>query len=384
MELDFDPDQEALRDSVRAFLDTECPIALVREVVEARIAGRSADAVADALDAKTAALGWPALTVPEAAGGLGLGPIELALVAEELGRALAPGRLFATITQYVPIVAALGTAEQAERLLAPVADGSVSATLAIAEPAGSVDPATTTVVARPTADGVVLHGSKASVVEPAPDGMVAVVARTPGTEGDDGVGVYVVPTDACVVRPVDAVDPSRVLATIDLDGVVVEPDHTLGIPGRESAAAVRHALDTATLGLALDAVGAAQALFDLSLDYVKQREQFGVPIGSFQSMKHKFADMLILVERARALAYFAALTIAEGDERQSLATAMAKAAAGDAATRVAKEGIQVHGGIGYTWEADVHLYVRRLESDALLFGSAAHHRRHVSDVLVGG
>ena len=137
----------------------------------------------------------------------------------------------------------------------------------------------------------------------------------------------------------------------------------------------------ATVALALDAVGAAQQLFDISLAYVGEREQFGVPVGSFQAIKHKFADMLILLERARALGYFAALTIAEDDERRSVATAMAKAAAGDAATRIAKEGIQVHGGIGYTWESDVHLYVRRLESDAVLFGTAAQHRSDVADLI---
>ena len=163
------------------------------------------------------------------------------------------------------------------------------------------------------------------------------------------------------MTPIDAVDPSRLLATVALDGVRVDAAHTLGDPGPPTtAAALRRALDTATVALALDAVGAAQQLFDVSLDYVKQREQFGVPVGSFQAIKHKFADLLVLLERARALGYYAALTIAEDDAEQSLATAMAKAAAGDVATRMAKEGIQLHGGIGYTWESDVHLYVRRL------------------------
>jgi alkylation response protein AidB-like acyl-CoA dehydrogenase len=379
VELDFDSEQEALRDSVRAFLDRECPIGFVREIVEARIAGGTADATA--LHAQMVELGWAALGVPEHAGGLALGPIEVALVAEELGRALTPGPLFTTLTQFVPLVQALGTDAQIATLLGPVAAGTAAGTVAVAGPSGGVDPAATPIEAAPTGSGVALTGRASLVMEPDPKGLVAVVARTPGTTGEDGIAAYVVPVAACTVTPIDAIDPSRVLADVTFAGVTVPTEARLGDPGPGTAETIRRAFDLATVGLALDAVGAAQALFDLSLDYVKQREQFGVPIGSFQSMKHKFADLLVLLERARALAYFAALTIAEADERQAIATAMAKAAAGDAAARIAKEGIQVHGGIGYTWEADVHLYVRRLESDAVLFGSADDHRRTVATLL---
>jgi alkylation response protein AidB-like acyl-CoA dehydrogenase len=379
MELDFDTDQEDLRDAARAFLADRCPIGLVREIVEARIVGRTADA--STLQEHMVELGWPALGIPEAIGGVGLGPIEIALLAEELGRVVAPGPLFATVTQYVPVVLALASPEQATALLGPIAAGEVTGTLAVMEPTGSTDPSTTSVVATATADGWTLRGTKASVLEPDADGMLAVVARVAGSEGDDGIGVFVIPVSAGRVEPVDSVDPSRILATVHLDGVAVDAAHTLGTPGPATAAGLRHALDVATLGLALDAVGAAQRLFDVSLDYVKHREQFGVPVGSFQALKHKFADMSILLERARSLGYYAALTIAEGDDEQALATAMAKAAAGDVATRVAQEGIQVHGGIGYTWEADVHLYVRRLQADAVLFGNAAAHRRRVADLI---
>jgi alkylation response protein AidB-like acyl-CoA dehydrogenase len=376
MELDFDTDQEDLRDSARTFLAAECPVSLVRAVVEDRIHGRPADT--SALHAHMTALGWPALAVPAEAGGLGLGPIELALLAEELGRALAPGPLFATVTQYVPVVAALATPEQAVALLSPVAEGTVAGTLAIAEPTGAVDPAATTVTATPRDGGWVLNGAKATVFEPTADGMAVVVARVEGTDGDDGVGAFVVPLAECTVTPIDAVDPSRLLATVSCDAVFVDTAHTLGAPGRATAAALRRALDVATVAVALDTVGAAQQLFDISLEYVGQREQFGVPVGSFQAVKHKFADLLVLLERARALGYYAALTLAEDDAEQSLAAAMAKAAAGDAALLMAKEGIQLHGGIGFTWEADVHLYVRRLESDAILFGTPEHHRQLVA------
>ncbi len=379
MELDFDADQEALRDSVRDFLTAECPIGRVREVVDARIAGGEAET--SALTAHMVELGWSALTVPESAGGLGLGAIELGLVAEELGRAVAPGPLFATLTQYVPLVAELADGDERDVLLGPIASGAVSGTAAIAEPTGAVDPAATTVTATPTAAGFTLRGEKSAVFEPTAGGSIVVVARVPGTGGDEGLGAFVVPTDACVVTRADVIDPSRVLATVRLDDVSVAPEHVLGTPGPAAAAAIRRAIDTATVALALDAVGASQALFDLALEYVKHREQFGVPVGSFQAVKHKFADMLVLLERARALGYYAMLTIAERDERQSLAAAMAKAAAGDVAERVAREGIQLHGGIGYTWESDVHLYVRRLQADAVLFGAPDAHRQRVADLI---
>ena len=379
MELDFDSDQEALRDSVRAFLAVECPIAAVRGIVETRIAGGQVEPTV--LHTKMSDLGWPALTVPEAAGGLGLGAVELVLVAEELGRALAPGPLLTTMTQFVPVVSELGSPEQIVAWLGPVAAGESSGTLAIADATGCVDPAMTTAIATPSSAGFTITGTKHLVMEPAATGSIVVIARLPDTEGDDGVGAFVVPASLTRIDPIDSVDPSRRLATVTFDAVNVAGDHALGNPGHGIAAALRRAVQSGTVGLALDAVGAAQQLFDVSLEYVKQREQFGVPIGSFQAIKHKFADMLILLERARALGYFAALTIAEDDPRRALATAMAKAAAGDAVSRIAKEAIQVHGGIGYTWESDVHLYVRRIESDAVLFGTAQQHRQTVADLI---
>ncbi|MBK5289683.1 MAG: acyl-CoA/acyl-ACP dehydrogenase [Acidimicrobiia bacterium] len=379
MELDFDPEHEDLRDSVRSVLAAECPISLVRDIVDTRFGGGASEPTR--LIEQMVALGWPALTVPEAAGGLGFGPIELALVTEELGRALTPGPLFATLTQFVPMVTELGSVDDQETWLGPIAAGTGWGTVAIAEASGSIDPAATTVDATPTAHGWELSGTKHFVVEPTAGGEIVVVAREMGTTNDDGIGAFIVPVDAIRVEPIDGADPSRVLATVHLDQVAVTTDRMLGTPIPATAAGIRRANHVATVGLALDAVGAAQQAFDVSLEYVKQREQFGVPIGSFQAIKHKFADMLILLERARSLSYYAALTIAEDDDRRALATAMAKAAAGDAVARIAKEAIQVHGGIGYTWESDVHLYVRRIESDALLYGNANQHRQDVATLI---
>jgi alkylation response protein AidB-like acyl-CoA dehydrogenase len=179
----------------------------------------------------------------------------------------------------------------------------------------------------------------------------------------------------------EAFDGSRRLVHATLDGGQGERDRVLGDPDASAAPALRRAVEEATVCLALEMVGTAQTIFDITLEYAKQREQFGVPIGSFQAIKHKFADMIVSVERARATGYFAALTIAEDDARRTTATSVAKAAAGDCQRLLGKEGIQIHGGIGYTWEHDMHLYVKRPKSLEPLFGSATTHRAHIAELL---
>jgi alkylation response protein AidB-like acyl-CoA dehydrogenase len=372
--LEFTAEQDELRDGVRAMLARECPIALVREVVEK-------GATPDALWAHMVELGWPALTVPEHAGGLGMGTVELAVVVEELGRVLAPGPFVPTVTQFAPVVAEAGSTDQRERFLRGVATGAITGTLAFVEDGGSIDVTRISSTASPDGDGYALDGTKTAVVEAATADELAVVARRPGTAGDDGVGAFVVPREDVRIDPIDALDASRALARVSLDGVRIGADRVLGEPGPATAAAVGRAVEVATTVLAVETVGTAQEMFDITLAYAKQREQFGVPIGSFQAIKHKFADMLVLLERARATSYFAALTIAEDDERRSLATSVAKAAAGDCATLLAKEGIQIHGGIGYTWEHDMQLYVRRVKSSSVLFGNAGQHRARIADLI---
>jgi alkylation response protein AidB-like acyl-CoA dehydrogenase len=372
--LEFTAEQDELREGVRAVLARECPISLVREVVEK-------GTTPDALWGQMVELGWPALTVPEPAGGLGMGAVELAVVVEELGRVLAPGPFVPTLTQFAPVVAEAGSPGQQQRFLGGVAAGELTGTLALVERSGSVDAGHVSTTATPDRDGFVLDGAKEMVVEAPTADEIVVIARVPGTSGDDGVGGFVVPRADAGLDPVDALDPSRPVARVTLDGVRVDSDRVLGEPGPTTAAAVARAVEVAATALAVETVGAAQTILDITLAYAKQREQFGAPIGSFQAIKHKFADMLVALERARATSYFAALTIAEDDARRALAASTAKAAAGDCAALLAKEGIQIHGGIGYTWEHDMHLYVRRVKSSSLLFGNAAQHRARVADLI---
>jgi alkylation response protein AidB-like acyl-CoA dehydrogenase len=317
---------------VRAVLVRECPISLVREVVEKGTG-------ADGLWQRMVELDWPALTIDEGHGGIGLGFIELTVVLEELGRVVAPGPFTATAAMFAPAIRECGDDEQAARFLGPVAAGTATGTLAFAGQL-SID--------AETVDEVVVT---------------------------DGERVVVVPRADLQITPVDPFDKSRGLARVEMHGDI-ERGRVLTRPDR-----IGRAIEEATVALAVETVGTCQASCDIALDYAKEREQFGVPIGSFQAIKHKFSDMYVVLERARAASYFAAATIAEDDERRTVATSMAKAAVGDAQRLIAQEGIQIMGGIGYTWEHDMHLYVKRAKSGDALFGTASEHRARIADHL---
>jgi alkylation response protein AidB-like acyl-CoA dehydrogenase len=353
--LAFTDEQEELRSAIRAVLAKECPPSLPRSIVEGK-------GDADDLWAKMVDLDWPALTVPEADGGIGYSYVELAVLVEELGRVVAPGPLFTTVTQYAPFVREGGGS------LAAVASGEVTGTVAIAEqPTGwSLDGIRTTV------SGGVLTGRKHHVLCPDAD-RLAVVARQ-----DDGeLAVAVVPAADVTVDEIVPLDRTRPVGHMSFDGVAVEEVLPAG------ADAVRRALEEATVAMAIETLGTCQAIFERTLQYAKDREQFGVPIGSFQAVKHRLADCYIALERARALCYFAAACLAEDDPRRHDATALAKSAAGDCQRFVAAEGIQLLGGIAYTWEHDQHLWVKRAFTGDLLFGTAREWREPVADFILG-
>jgi alkylation response protein AidB-like acyl-CoA dehydrogenase len=373
MELDFTPEQDELRASVRAVLERECPIALVRGIVE-----RGEDA--SALWKRMLDLDWPALTIPERCGGIGLGFVDLAVVVEELGRAIAPGPLLPTVSQLVPAVREAAPPEQADPVLAAVASGALTGTLAVAERGAGWRPAAIATEFEPDGAGWVLRGTKRFVVEGASVDQVVVAGRLAGTDGLDGITLALVPSAGLDTERLAAVDESRPVVDIHLDGVRVGADQVLGEPGAGGPPLAR-ALEEATVATAIELVGTCQTIFDIALEYAKVRQQFGAPIGSFQAVKHKLANMFVALERARATCYFAAATVDEDDPRRPIATSMAKAAAGDCQRLVAQDGIQLLGGIGYTWEHDMQLYVKRAKAAEVLFGSAAEHRQVVADLL---
>ena len=359
MFLEFNDEQLELRDSARAALARECPPELVRRVAAGGLG-------ADDLSAALAWLGWPALTTDVDQGGLGRSFVELAIVLEELGRAAAPGALGATTTQFVPVVREAGTAAQASRFLAGVASGELSGALALHE-GGRWDPQTVMATAERDGDGWLLRGHKQHVLG-APDLAEVVVAarRESGT-----LGLFVVPADELTFKRTPSLDPTRSLANVELNGVWVPDARMLGEPDIDAGKAVGRALDEATVGLALDALGACGALFDASLDVARDGGVAG------QATEHVLADMLVAIELARAATYEAVCAIAEGDERASHAASTAKAAVGECQRLVTRHALEIGGAAGM--RDDMRLWVGRAKADDLLFGSAADHRRIVAD-----
>ena len=392
MEFEFTEDQLELQRAVRDVLDAEAPPELARGVADG-------EPGAEEFWQTLVGLEWPAMALSEGAGGLGYGWVELAIVLEELGRHAAPGPFVATVTQFAPLVAEAtasaeqtGSAEQtastehtgsteqtasteAARLLAPVAAGRTTGTIAVDEGTGTWDPADVQATARRDGDDLVLSGTKHYVVDGATADEVAAVVRL-----DGDLRVVLVPGSSIQAIEVVPIDPGVRHCTIALDGVRMPAGRLLG--DGDATDAVGRALEESVTAVAAVTVGACQRIFDIINAYAKERVQFGVPIGSFQAVKHKLANMYRDIERARVLVYYAALTLAEDHPDRTLAASMAKAAAGEAQRRCVQDGLQLAGGIGYTWEHDLHLFLRRAKVGELHFGSASHHRRKVAHLTL--
>ncbi len=370
MDLEFSSEQEELRSSVRSFLDKECTLGVVRHVVETGEAPTE-------LWASMVSLDWPALAVAEEHGGIGLTFVETAVVVEELGRCAAPGPLLTTISQFAPMVREAGTTAQAEHFLSEVAAGARTGAVALADHPRRWALDDVTMRAERAEGGWVLEGTKLGVMTGLGVDEVAVVARA-----GDGVGAFVVPAAEAGLTAVHSLDASRPLSTASLGRVLVPDDRALGDPGSAATTrAVARAIEEATAALALETVGACDALFQMVLAYVKDRKQFGVSVGSFQAIKHKMSNMFLAVERARSLCYFAVAAIAEDTPSRSRAVAMAKAASDECQREVCGESLQSFGGIGFTWEHDGHLLLKRAEADGALFGGSAEHSLTVAASL---
>ncbi|MGY3555454.1 acyl-CoA dehydrogenase family protein [Williamsia sp. R60] len=371
MTLTFSDEQEELRASVRRFLLDKAPTEAVRRAVETdeghdpAVWGQMANQ-----------LGLHGIALPEEHGGMGFGAVELGIVLEELGRALSPEPFLSTVALSGRALAVSTDTALQERWLPGIVEGTVTAALAVAEPGGGWNADAVSTVAERSGDGYVLTGTKNFVI---------------GGESADLLLVVAVADDAPALFAIDAVagpegltrtrlavlDETRRLARIDLEGT---PAQRVDAP----AGHLRRVLDLSLIALAAEQVGTAQACLDLSVEYAKVRVQFGRPIGSFQAIKHKCATMLVQLEAARSALYHAASLAADPDaDPVELAAAAAVCAAwvGDTAVQIAKETIQIHGGIGYTWEHDSHLFLKRAKSSELLFDTPAVHRARLADLV---
>ena len=360
-------EHDDLRQVVREFLRQRSPSSEVRRLMEA---GEGRDPEVWAM--LTGQLGLSGIAVPARYGGAGYGPVELGLVLEEMGRALLVAPYFSTVVLAGQALAASGDEGAMARWLPGIADGSLTAALAVAEESGSWDLADLTTAAEPAGDGWTVSGGKLYVIDGHTADLLLVVARMPG-----GHGVFAIEGDDPGVERarLDALDLTRPLASVTLrDARAVR----VGV-GRDTAGWLSEVTDLVLAALAAEQLGGAARCLELSVEYAKVRDQFGRPIGSFQAVKHKCATVFLEVESGRSAV--AEATRGAGRPRRPTRRSrrpLAYVHCSAAFTHAAKECIQIHGGIGYTWEHDAHLYLRRSKSSELFLGSPARQRARLA------
>jgi len=367
----WNEEQEALREQARAFLAQHSSSEAVRRAMESE-PGHDPDT----WKRIGSELGWPGVIVPEAYGGIGLAFTDLVALLEPMGEALLCSPFFASVCLGANALLVAGNESQRAQHLAGIAEGRVSATLAFAGPDG----ASAGIRAEAAPDGgAVLAGGEHHVLDGHVADLVVVTAREAEGEGTDGLSLFLVSGDAegLTRRVLPTLDQTRRRAELRLEGVRVPAEARLGEPGA-AGPALRKILDRACVALAAEQVGTAQRCLDLAVAHAKERVQFGRPIGSFQAIKHKCADMMLLVESARSAAYYAGCIAADDTDELPAVASLAKAYASDAAFHCAGEALQIHGGVGFTWEYDVHLHLKRAQGDREMLGSPDFHRERVA------
>lgn len=356
-----------LRNTAREFLDDRLPIPTVRELM------MTPEGFDRSLWKEMADLGWTGLAIPEEHGGAGYGPVELSVIFEEMGRMVTPGPFFATVGLATPVIMTLADDEQKAELLPGIASGETIATLAVFE--GSRDWGLEAIETTATRDGDrwMISGVKKHVLDGHLADLFLVAART-----DDGVAVFPVRAGetGVGVEQVDVLDPTRRQGNVAFEGVAA--GRPLG--GGPAADGLKKALAMASSLLANEQVGGAQRCLEMSTEYAKTRHQFGRPIGSFQAVKHRCARMLVKVEHAKSVAYHA-VRVTDDEQEFAIAAPLAASVASEAYVWAAGENIQLHGGIGFTWEHDAHLYLKRAKTSSLLLGDPRFHRQRLGDVL---
>ncbi|MCU1454180.1 MAG: hypothetical protein JWN46_2326 [Acidimicrobiales bacterium] len=366
MQLDLTDDQELFRETTVRFIESELPVSRTRLLHDHELGYERAWL------RKSAELGWLAMLVPEADGGgsiSGAPVLDAAIVSELLGRYVQPGP-FIAMNVVASALAARGSDKQRAELLGGIAAGETVATWAFADAAGNWDAGAGLQLQRLGSE-LVLTGRRGFVADAASADWLLVVATL------DGSPIQVlVRADAPGVRvaPLTCLDLSRRVANVDLDRVVITDDDVVGAPGIDP---VESALLHAVVLNCADTIGASQALFETTVAYAKDRVAFGRPIGSFQALKHVMADQALFLETAEAGAVAAAEALQRGDDDAALVVSMAAAYIGDVANDLAQECLQIHGGIGFTWEHDLHLYLRRIRFNSAAYGDPTWHRERV-------
>lgn len=374
MEFSFSEDQDELRRAARRFLEVASSEERVRAAMETE---QGYDSVT--WEQLSEELAWTALTIPEDYGGLGMSYLDLHPLMEEMGRALLCSPFFSTICLGANALLLGGGDAQKEQHLPGIASGETTATLAYAEKNNRTDAEGVEATYSRNGSGYILRGDKSYVIDGHTANLLIVAARLENSDGAEGVSLFLVPGDAEGVKRawLPTMDQTRRLATVELGDVAVAADALLGEEGR-GWDLCEHTLDLARIALAAEQVGAAERCLDMSVEYAKVRKQFGRPIGSFQAIKHKCADMLMMVESARSAAFYASALAGQGEPDLEEAASSAKAFCSDTFFHCAAENIQIHGGIGFTWEHAAHMYFKRAKAAEVLLGAPSFHRERVA------
>ena len=367
MQFTFSDEQEEFRLIVRRFMDDKSPRSEVRKLMDSE---QGYDPTV--WQQLSEELGLPGIHIPEAYGGQGFGFVELCIVLEEMGRALFCAPYFSATALAATTIIHAGTEAQKLALLPGIASGQTLATLALSEANQDWLPANTELSATPAADNYLLNGEKSYVLDGHIADLLIVVARTPGSTGDQGLSLFTVPNDSPGLehRLLKSLDPTRKLAHIEFKQIPATLLGELNTAGDT----LPHILDLAAVALASEMVGGAQMMLQSALDYAQLRMQFGRLIGSFQAIKHKCADILLDVELAKSTVYYAAAAAAEQTSDLPAVASLSKAYAADTYMKSAAECLQIHGGIGFTWENDTHLYFKRAKSSEVFLGDPNYHR----------
>ena len=372
MNFGFTEEQDLLRTEVRKLLDARCPLSQVRALMETE-SGYSVE-----LWKELAELGWLGLTIPEAHGGAGLGWVDLVVLLEETGRSLFPSPLVSTTLAAAAILDA-GSDEQKARWLPGIADGSRIGTLALVEASDVLAPSGITLLGKPDGDAFVLTGTKCFVADAGAANLFVVAFRT--GPGADDLALAVVDGGAPGVKAKSfpAMDQTKRVGTLALSNTRVPKSSLLGKPGR-ARPAIERLFDRGAIATTGEMIGAAEGALALTVQYAKDRIQFGNPIGKYQGVKHPLAEMYVDIESTKSLLYYAAWALDESPGEVPRSASLAKAYASDAFARIGIDGVQLHGAVGYTAEYDIQLYLKRSKWARPTFGDSDFHYERVASL----
>jgi len=372
MEFELNETQKLFQRSARELFAQEIPPTVVREMIEKN------EPYSETIWSKLVEQGWTGLIFSEDDGGLGLGMVEMGVAFEEMGRALVPGAFLSSVALAGSLIQKACSPEYRTKRLQAMCEGQSKATVALLEESANWDPDAVALSATPADGGFRLSGKKLFVSDAAAADFIITVARV-------GSGLVLAFVDlkaaGLTVKPMPGIDASRSLSAVEYNDVFVSDDDVMA-DSATARAALEYAIDVATLALSAEMVGGMQWLLEASVEYAKTRKQFGKPIGQFQAVQHHCANMLLMTESARSAVYYAAWLMGNDPEQAPLAVSMAKAYASDGYREVGNLAVQVHGGVGFTWDENVHFYYKRAKASELMFGDATFHRERIARLVI--